>query len=84
MVMHWRSTPLIVIHDLGRIAQLMVIFLSQLDNTILTVKLFSDFFVGTHELVNLSRKLVVLVAHDPDMIVHTVDLNLQIRVTLNQ
>lgn len=62
----------------------MVIFLPQLDNAVLTVQLFSDFLICTHELVNLSRELVVLVAHNPYVIVHAVDLDLQIRITFNQ
>jgi hypothetical protein len=71
-------------HHLLAGAQLLIILVPQLDNTALAVKLLSDLLVGLNELIDLSRQLVILVANNPDVVVHGVDLNLQVGVRFDQ
>jgi hypothetical protein len=80
VVVGWRPT----FHHMLTGAQLLVVLLSQLDNATLAIKLFSDLLVSLDELIDLSRQLVILVAHNPDVVIHRVDLNLQVSVRFNQ
>ena len=71
-------------HHLVRSPQLVVVLLSQLRHTALSVQFFADLLIRRHKLVNLSRQLVILVAHYPDVVVHAVDFDLQICIRLNK
>jgi len=61
-------------------AQLLVVFVSQLHNTALSVQLLPDSLICSDELIDLSSQLIVLVAHNTDVIIHRVNLNLQVGV----
>ena len=70
----------LALHDLVRVAQLLLIALAQLCHAVLSVQLLPNFLVGSHELVDLPRQLIVLVADDPDVVVHRVNLNLHVGI----
>jgi len=70
----------LALHDLVRVAQLLLIALAQLSHAILPVQLLPNFLVGSHELIDLPRQLVVLVADDSDVVVHRIDFNLHVGI----
>ena len=67
-----------------RLVQLVVVLLTDLLNTVLSIQPLSNDLVSLHKLVNLLGKLIVLVADDANVIVHGVNLNLQVGVVLQQ
>lgn len=71
-------------HFLDGLRQLVVIFLADLLHSVLPVKPLSDNFICLHELVDLAGQFVVLVAHDADVVVHAVDLDLQVGVVFHK
>lgn len=81
-VMCWWAAS--CVHHLRRVSQLVIILLPQLHHSVLSIQLLSNFLICTHKLVNLSRKLIVLVWDDPDVVIHRVNLNLQVSIALNQ
>ena len=64
--------------------QLLVIPCSDFMNSSLAVKPLSNCFVGLHELVKFLCQLVILVCDHSDMIVQGVNLNLKIRIVVQQ
>lgn len=56
--------------------QVVVIFLAELHDSVFAIEALSDDLVGLDELVDLPRQLVVLVAHDANVIVHRVNFDL--------
>ena len=53
-----------------RLLQLVVVSIAELFNTVLPVQPLPDDLVSLHKLVNLPRQLIILVAHNPDVVVH--------------
>lgn len=71
--------------DLGdRLLQVVVILFSKLHDTVLSVQSLSDNFVCLNELVDLTGQFVVLVADDADVVVHRVNLDLEVGVVLEE
>lgn len=70
--LQWRHTP----HHILARAQLLIIPLPQLNHPAFPVQLLPNLLIGTHKLVDLSRQLVILVRHHPNVVVHRVDLYL--------
>ena len=53
-----------------RLLQLVVVSIAELFNTVLPVQSLPDDLIGLHKLVDLPRQLIVLVAHNPNVVVH--------------
>ena len=62
----------------------MVISGANLLHTSLAVKARSDGLVGLHELIELSRELLVLNGDNADVVVQRVDLDLEVRVVVEE
>ena len=73
-----------MVHVGHRLLQVVVIFLAELHHSILAIKSLSDHFVCLDKLINLSSQLIVLMTDDSDMIVHRIDLHLEIGVVLEE
>ena len=56
--------------------QVVVIFLAELHDSVFAIEALSDDLVGLDELVDFPSQLVVLVAHDANVIVHRVNFDL--------
>ena len=82
VVVGWGATS--SVHHLRAGPQLLVVLLSQFDDAVLSVELFSDLLVGGDELVDLSCELVILVGNDSNVVIHRVNFNLQVSIGLNQ
>jgi len=63
---------------------MVLISLSEFLDSILTVETLSDYFIGLYELINLSGKFIILVRNDADVIIHWVNLDLEIGVILKK
>lgn len=68
----------------NRVCQLLVVSSSDLLNSGFSVQSHSDSLVGLHELVQLFGQLLVLHGDHSDVVVQGVDLNLKIRVVIEQ
>lgn len=69
---------------LHRLLQVVVVLFTKLGHPVLAVKSLPDDFVCLDELVDLASEFVVLVGDDADVIVHGVDLDLEVGVVLEQ
>ena len=67
-----------------RLLQLVIVPIAELFDAILSVQPLPDDFVGLDKLVNLPGQFIILVAHNPDMVIHGLNLDLQIRIVLQQ
>jgi hypothetical protein len=67
-----------------RLLQVVVVLLAEFHHAVLAVQSLSDHFVRLHELVDLAGELVVLVANHSNMVIHRVDLYLEISVVLQK
>lgn len=67
-----------------RLVQIVIVLFPQLLHSALPVQSLSDDFVCLYELVNLSSKLVVLVADNSDVVVHGINFNLQVGIVFEQ
>ena len=67
-----------------RLLQLVIVPIAKLFDAILSVQPLPDDFVGLDKLVNLPGQFIILVAHNPDMVIHGLNLDLQIRIVLQQ
>ena len=67
-----------------RLRQVVVVFLTQLAHTVLAVQSLSNYLVCLHKLVDFASELVVLVADYADVIVHGVNLDLEIGIVLEE
>ena len=56
--------------------------MAKLVDTIFPIEALSDHFVGLHKLVNFASEFVILVADDADVVIHRVDLHLEVGVIL--
>ena len=65
-----------------RLLQVVVILMAKLVDTIFPIEALSDHFVGLHKLVNFASEFVILVADDADVVIHRVDLHLEVGVIL--
>ena len=65
-----------MVHVCHGLLQVVVIFLAELHDSVFAVEALPDDLVGLDELIDLSRQLVVLVAHDANVIVHRVNFDL--------
>jgi len=72
------------IHVVEGLLELVVVSLADLVNAVLPVQSLSDHLVRLHKLVDLFGKLIVLVGDDSDVVVHGVDLDLQVGIILEQ
>lgn len=68
----------------NRIGKLLVVARANLGHTILAVKAGTDSFIGLNELVKLSGEFLVLHSDDANMVVKRVDLDLQVRVVVEE
>ena len=73
-----------MVHLLNRLLQIVVILLTKLIDTVLSIETLTDHFVCLHELVDLASKFIVLVADDSDMVVHGVDLDLEVSIVFKK
>lgn len=73
-----------MVHLLDRLLQVVIILLTKLHDTVLPIEALTDDFVCLHELVDFTSKFVVLVADNSDMVVHGVDLNLEVGIVLKK
>ena len=71
-------------NTLHRLSQIVVVLFTQLRYTVLAIKSLTNDLVCLHELVDFASELVVLVADDANVIVHGVDLNLEVSIVLQQ
>ncbi len=69
---------------LNRLGQIVIVFISQLHHAALPVQSLSDNLVRLHELVDFSGELIVLMADNSDVVVHGVDLDLEIGIVLEK
>jgi hypothetical protein len=67
-----------------RLLQVVVILLPQLHDSILAVEALTNHLICLDELINFSGQLVILVTDDSNVIVHGVDLHLQIGIVLQK
>ena len=58
--------------------------MTELLDSILTIKSLSNHFISLDKLVNLSGQLIVLVGHHSDVVVHGVNLDLKVCVVLKE
>ena len=73
-----------MVHLLDRLLQVVIILLTKLHDTVLSIEALADDFVCLHELIDFACKFVVLVADDSDMVVHRVDLDLEVGIVLKK
>ena len=67
-----------------RVGKLLVVACSDLGHAVLAVEAGTDGFVGLYELVKLSGEFLVLNGDDANMVVERIDLNLQVRVVVEE
>lgn len=66
------------------LSEMVLVALAKLIHAILPVKSLSDHFVSLDKLVNLPGQLIILFANDADVVVHAVNLHLQVGIVLQQ
>ena len=67
-----------------RLLQVVVILMAKLVDAIFPIEALSDDLVCLHKLVDLPSEFIILVADDADMIIHRVDLNLEVGVVFEE
>jgi hypothetical protein len=67
-----------------RLAQLLIILLSNLVHSGFSIQLLPNCLIGMHKLVDFSSQLIVLMGNYANVVVHRVNLNLQIGITLQK
>ena len=71
-------------HMVNRVCQLLVVARPNLGHAILAVKAGTDGLIGLHELVKLSGEFLILNSDDTNVVVERIDLDLQVRVVVEE
>ena len=67
-----------------RLLQVIVILIAKLIDAIFPIEALTDDLVCLHELVDFASEFIILVADDADVVIHRVDLNLEVGIVLKQ
>ena len=67
-----------------RLLQVIVVLLTKLCHAVFAIQPLPDDFICLHELINFTSQLIVLVGNDADMVVHRVDLDLEVSIVLEE
>ena len=64
--------------------QVVVILIAKLVDAIFPIEALADHLVSLHELVDFACEFIILVADDTDVVIHRVDLHLEVGVVLEE
>ena len=67
-----------------RLLQVVVILMAELVDAIFPIEALTDHLVCLHELVDFASEFIILVADDADVVIHRVDLHLEVGVVLEE
>ena len=64
--------------------QVVVILIAKLVDAIFPIEALADHLVSLHELVDFACEFIILVADDADVVIHRVDLHLEVGVVFEE
>ena len=67
-----------------RLLQVIVILIAKLVDAIFPIEALTDDLVCLHELVDFASEFIILVADDADVVIHRVDLHLEVWIVLEE